>query len=734
MSVTRETAHARWHSRTGFIATTLFLLTAIGAPFMVTRGLLEHGALFLPVLLVLLLVLGGPLTRLALATGRLDQRFPGREAIHSVQLLVRLTIAFVLLVIGQRAAAWIVAEVRGEVPDGALEFRERELTGAATAWHTAATPSFWIGAVIVALLVIVFWGFARRRRLAGLSWIGSWLLPVVGGLLALGMLAGYSLSGAGALAALAAPLTWSALVDFSMWGDAVAIALIGAGAQAGIVSSAGRGLPTRARVGRESRIVVAGVSIMLVLGGLVGLLLLCALCARQGIVPTTEHAAPGVLVLELVPALGQTLFPGWPPEYTPTQRQITLGWSFLVLVCCALGATGMMASRRWLPRRPGSASALFGYAAAVAALAGIAAAYVLGVSDPWLPVLTVLPALLALMHVTLARRAGAGMRVVSAAVEGESPRYERFLLVLTFQGVRPILLFAVLAVAVSNPDHGVVLGAFAVAFALMWVGSLRDGLRSRETGMLRAVAAGLVLLATCLPALAESEAMAAFRGLSGVENVQTRQKLVKQFEAEVMRADDWTEVADLAEITEWTRKLLEVAADTERPEHDRARALAEARAAIACRMLLVPGDNDAAQFERAVLLLDGLAPFSRLDEAISAHAGGNPQPLLNLLTDVQARIGGERLKDALESDSELPELLVALLIDMRTAYGAGGPSARELRRYLLQRATQGRTLLKPDIRPGLAYLISVLLAGALLATALLFGAAPPEPAENGRAV
>jgi hypothetical protein len=78
MSPTREYSHARWHSRGGFLLTTLLVLTVMGAPFLATRGLLNHGALFLPAAAMLVLLLGGPLARLALAVGRLDHRATGR--------------------------------------------------------------------------------------------------------------------------------------------------------------------------------------------------------------------------------------------------------------------------------------------------------------------------------------------------------------------------------------------------------------------------------------------------------------------------------------------------------------------------------------------------------------------------------------------------------------------------------------------------------------------------------
>ncbi|MCB1743385.1 MAG: MMPL family transporter, partial [Gammaproteobacteria bacterium] len=56
------------------------------------------------------------------------------------------------------------------------------------------------------------------------------------------------------------------------------------------------------------------------------------------------------------------------------------------------------------------------------------------------------------------------------------------------------LLLAVLAVALSRREYNIMLASFAVAFAMIWLGSLRRRMRSRETGMLRAVAAAAMLV------------------------------------------------------------------------------------------------------------------------------------------------------------------------------------------------------------------------------------------------
>jgi hypothetical protein len=713
----RAWKHVRWHSRGGFLTTTMLLLAVLGGPFLVTRGLLEHGALFLPASLLWLLLLGGPLLRLALATGQIEERLPGRESAHMLQLIVRLAFAGMLLLLAHRALGWMLSELWFGVPEGVLDFRDRELTRASTAWHGTLGPAFWVGIPTVGLLVVALRGMAHRRRLAGLSWISSWLLLLLGGLLALGVVVGYSLSGAGALAALAAPVRTGALLNPVFWGESAAIALIALGAQAGLVSSAGRGLPRRASIGRDSRILVAGMSILLVLGGLAGLLLLCALCVGQGIVPGPEHAAPEVLVLELVPALGQSLFPGWRPEFMPSDRQLTLAWLFLVAIGSCLGAVALLGSHRWVPLRWGSTAARFGYLAGVVALAGIVVSAVSGVESPLQPALLVLPALLAVMHITLARRAGSGMRLVSVAFASRRPGYERFLVFVAFLVARPLLLLAVLGLAVGLPEHGVVLGAFALAFALMWFGSLRTFERSERTGMLRPVAAAALLLTLSLPVAAETRAMALARHLN-VDGDPA--EVLRAFEAEIMRQAS----ADLEQVTDWHRLLVEAMQDEDRPAQERSRAAAKARALLACRMLLEDADEYAIQAERVQLQADGLVPFSRLDEAITAYAAGSPAQLLRALELIQANLDGAELEAALATDTELSLLLKALIMDLRDAYGAAGPSSRELRRYLLQRATQGRTLLKPDPGPGVAYLLSVLLAAGLLSSSLLLGLAP----------
>jgi hypothetical protein len=65
--------------------------------------------------------------------------------------------------------------------------------------------------------------------------------------------------------------------------------------------------------------------------------------------------------------------------------------------------------------------------------------------------------------------------------------------------------------------------------------------------------------------------------------------------------------------------------------------------------------------------------------------------------------------------------MVALAADLRHAYGAGGPRTRDLRRYLLQRATSQRSLLRPDPAPGIVYLVCFLLSAGMLSLSLMLG-------------
>ncbi|MCA8913855.1 MAG: hypothetical protein KDB90_00485 [Planctomycetes bacterium] len=722
MSITREYSHARWHSRAGFLLTTMLVLLAMGGPFIATRGILTHGALFLPAAAGLVFLFGGPLVRLALASGRLDHRFSGRESLQSVQTLIRLVFACVLLVLGARACSWLFSESLFPLPQGALDYQTRELTTASTAWHTATTNAAWWGMGTAAFITLVLLLFARRKRLAGLSWIAGWLLAVVISLMLLGLLVGYSMQGTGALAALAAPVRLDALLSLRFWGDAAAVAMLTLGAQTGMLVAAGRGLPKRAAVGREARILVAGVTFLLVLSALAGLLLLSAVCYRQGIVPEPAHAAPGVLILDVIPTLGVDLFQGWPLELRPSARQVTLAWCFIVTLACSLAAASMLGASRLLPRDWRSRSARFGYAAALACFATLVVSLALGTSDAYLPLLTVMPALLAVIRVTMARRAGAGMRVVSVAFHSSRPWLERLYLTMAFRVARPMLLLAVLAVALSRREYSLMLAGFAVAFALIWFGSLRQRSRSHETGMLRAVAVGLLVLAPAMLA-ADSQAVspleAAFNQVLDARDATARRQARIDFENLASRLSlENTEDAAVF-VPAMRRKafaLIEPYAGQPSPD--------VARDACACVFLLDPTHEDSLRLERLLLEHDGVSPFPRLDEAFSDYAAGEPAPLLNQLNVIHLHIGGERLTPLLADPDGRPgaQFMVALAADLREAYGASGPRLRDLRRYLLQRATSERSLLRPDPAPGIVYLVCFLLSAGMLAVSLMLGA------------
>jgi hypothetical protein len=665
-----------------------------------------------------MLLFGGPLVRIALATGRLSHRLQGRQAVQPVQMLVRLTLALVLIMLAARAAGWIFAETFFGIPEHALDFRTRELTTASTAWHTTWSPPFWIGIGVVAVLTGMLFALCRRRRLAGLSWIAGWVLGAAVVLMLLGLVVGYSLPGAGALAAMVAPVDWHAALRFAFWGDAAAITMLGLGAQTAVLTAAGRGLPQRAAIGREARILVAGITFLTVLGGLVGLLLLCALCVRQGIVPGVEHAAPGVLLLELVPALGKHLFPNWPEHLQPSERQITLAWCFLVALACSLGAAALLASRRFAPSQIRTRSAIFGFAAALVAALAVGAGWMTGTNDAWLPLATLMPALLAVMHLTLTRRAGTDLRVVANAFTSSRAWLESAQITFTFRFLRPVLLLLVLAVALSRREYGLVLGGFALSFALMWIGSLRGRPRSRETGMLRAVAAGMVLVSVAGVSVAQaSPADAAYAEVAAAREEAARQRWVARFETLWARGNP----VDLDKIRQEADALLAIADAKDSTEQERRDVIERARAVVACLLVADPTSDESLRVERALLNNDGLIPYARVEEAVSDHLGGRPESLVAMLSQVNTRLGGDALPNALENPDDLPRLLLALVSDMRDAYGAGGREAQRLRAHLLQRATPGRTLLTPNAGPGVVYIATVLAAAFALALALTLG-------------
>src|SRR5690606_10672779 len=106
----------------------------------------------------------------------------------------------------------------------------------------------------------------------------------------------------------------------------------------------------------------------------------------------------------------------------------------------------------------------------------------------------------------------------------------------------------------------------------------------------------------------------------------------------------------------------------------------------------------------------------------SDYQAGQTAPLVERLGEINARIHGARTAALLESDNPpVQQLMLALAADLRQAYGSAAPRTRELRRYLVQRATGGRSLLRPDAAPGVTYLVCFLASAGIFALALMFG-------------
>lgn len=711
----------RWQSRGAFLATTLLAVGALGGPFLVTRGLVAHGALFLPVLLALLLLFGAPIVRLALAGGQMDHRLAGREAMQPLAVLIRFALAVVLFTVGARACAWIADMLWMENPN-VIAYQSRELSLAASDWTLRGTRFAW-GAAIMAAAALALWVTALRRRLAGLGWIGGWLLWLIVGLFVLGLLAGYAQPGAGGLAALVAKPRLDSLARAEFWSDAIACALLAIGAQAGLVTAAGAGLPQRAQVGREARILTASLGVVLVTAGLTGLVLLCALCARQGIVPTPEHAAAELLLLELVPALGRDLFPGWPPEYTPTTRQITLGWQFIVALGAAFGVAALVGSRRWLPQDWKSPAAKAGYLAAAVVLAGVVADWLRAVPDAAEPLTKVLPALLALLHLTLARRAGPGMRLVSAAFGSGRPWVERLNITLALQVARPLLVVAVPVLAVAHRPHSLALAGMAIAFAVVWIGSLHTTprARTRGTGVVRV--AGVLLILLLAPALHALARHVAVLQITDERDPARRMELRAEAEHWVGRIKPEPNDPLQQELRAALTARLEPAPTAQLAERDLA--LDQSRDGLAVALLLFPDDPEFQRLERAQLAADGLRPV-RLDEALSEHAAGRPTALRDQLAELSRNIPAPRLRALLDASADAPtvEWHIALIADLQAAYGSAPPLVRDFRQHEMRRALAGRSLLRPDPLSATVLLASLGVAALALALALALGLAP----------
>ena len=683
-----------------------------------TRGLVEHGALFLPALLLLLALVGAPLVRLALATGQLDHRLAGREAVQPLTVLVRLGLAAAVLWVGARAVGWILTHSFFDAPN--LEYQSRELTAASSSWN-AGGVAFWLGGLVLAGFAALLVWSARRRRLAGLGWIGAWLLWLVAALFVLGLLAGFALPGAGALVALVAWPRIEPLSTPAFWADAATCALLASGAQAGLLASAGEGLPARAFIARESRILVTSMALVLVLAGLAGLVLLCALCASQGIVPQAHHATPQILLLELVPSLGRGLFPGWPEELKPTSRQVALTWQYVVALCCAFGLAALLSARRWLPHHWRSPFAVAGYAAAAVLLFCAAMDRRLGHEGDYLRVLVLLVALLALLGLTFARRAGPGMRLVSAAFGSARPWLERLNVLVAFRVARPVLVGIVVAVAATMREYSVTLIGAAVAFALVWIASPPPYRRPRVSRA-GALAVAAILAAPLYAGTFADRDLAA--GLLETPSAADRQQTLQDIEAAVARGK-LPQPESLEEFRERLARRIEAPPEAELKLEAAEQRRAQARDALNAALMLAPDDAVFLRLERMLHHLDGIQRV-RIDEAISEHAAGRPAQLREQCTEIAGQLRAPRLRALLQAASEpaTHEWTLALAADLREAYGTAPPRTRELRQYLLARALAGRTLLRPGPATGGLILACLGLAAAALAVALALGLAP----------
>jgi len=714
------TGHNRWHSRAAFLTTTLMVLVTIGGPFQVTAGLLAHGALFLPATLLLLYVLGTPLTRVALAIGQMHTPLSGRDAMVTVQWLLRAVLAGTLLLVSARAAGWIFAGSAFELAPDALAYQARELTSASTQWHGAPTNAFIAGAGCVVGFSVLLGLIARRARLTALAWLGGPLLGAFVGLMLLGVFVAYSMPGAGALAAVSAPLRLEALILPAFWVDAGRIALLATGAQAGVVVAAGGGLPGKAEIGREARVLVCGIGFVLVITGLAGLLLLCGLCVDLGLVPQPEHARPTILLVDLVPALGERLFVSWPAEWRPSARRVTVTWCFMIALAGSFGAAALMVSRSPLPDDWRSRASRLGFAAAVVVAMALGFSWYQGGADPLVPLLASLPALLAWMRLTLARRAGAGLRVAKAAFEARTPWLEQMHFTLAFRVARPLLLGLVVLAAVSQRVGGLVLAAVAISFALMWLGSLQaEPLRKTTMRLPRVATLAFMLAASSLHAQQAAPRFdfdGAHAALVAERDVSRRRQLRVRFEEEVF-----------SNLARMPRSQIAfdsaVARDAVRQRY---LALIKPQAADAdvltgqvqdamATLLLIDESMDAQLLEHQVLS-PGTQDAQQLLGLIDGSSIRDPKLMLELMDALHRRLGNQPEPSA---GIDTAAWLVPLVTEMRQAWGTAGPEARIIRRELVASIVRDRSLLLPQAGAGTTYLLCFAVTSVMLALALL---------------
>lgn len=720
------TGHSRWRSRAAFLSTSLMVLITVGGPFYMTQGLLTHGALFLPVTLFLLYVLGTPLTRVALAAGQLDLPLASRDAVTTVQYLLRLILAGVMFFTASRAAGWIFSIRILERAPNSLDYQSIELTSAAAQWHGALTNAFFAGAVCVLGFAVVLALTARKARLTGLAWLSGPLLGVFVGLFLLGVFVAYSLPGAGALAAVSAPFRLDAAFGTEFWVDAGRVALLSLGAQSGVLVAAGGGLPARAEVGREARVLVCGLGLVLVIAALAGLLLLCGLCVEQGLVPQALHAQPDLLVLDLVPALGERLFVSWPQEWRPSPQRITAAWCFFVALCGSFGATGLLICKSPLPEDWRSSTARLGVLAALCVAGAVGLTAWQG-GDPMPALLASLPALLGWMRLTLARRAGVGLRVAKAAFEARSPWLERMHFRLAFLVARPLLLLLVVATALTQRESGFVLAGVALCFGLMWLGSLRAEPIRKTTMRLPKVAALCIALSGALlaAAVARDDLTARHSALLSEENAVARARIRQSFEreyfTEIARGPRAAIAFDAARQRDQLRRLHEQIAA--RPSGTPVGQLQDGLATL----LLVDDSMEAQQLEHSLLV-----PSTRdAQQLLGLTEGSNVRDLRRmreLMGSISQRLQRPRVRAALEGNSsDSAHWLAPLAADMRDSWGTAGPEARIIRRELVGAITRERSLLFPEAGAGATYLACFAASAAMLALSLLLARGTARP-------
>lgn len=713
------TGHSRWHSRAAFLCTTLMVLITVGGPFHVTQGLLTHGALFLPVTLLLLYVLGTPLTRVALAAGQLDLPLAARDAVTTVQYLLRLILAGAVLYTSIRAASWIFSLRMIEHAPNALDYQSFELTSAAAQWHGLFTNAFFAGAACVAGFSLVLALAARKARLTGMAWLAGPLLGLFLSLFLLGVFVAYSMPGAGALAAVSAPLKLSALLAPEFWVDAGRIALLLLGAQSGVLVAAGGGLPARAEVGREARVLVCGLGLVLVISALAGMLLLCGLCVEQGLVPQALHAKPDLLLIDLVPALGERLFVSWPPEWRPSAQRATAAWCFVVALCGSFGATSLLICKSPLPEDWRSRTAQLGVLAALCVACAVGLTWWQGVNP--LPALLVsLPALLGWMRLTLARRAGTGLRVAKAAFEARTPMLEKLHFALAFMVARPLLLLLVVLAAYTQREGGLVLAGVALGFGLMWLGSLSAEPVRKTTMRLPKVALLALAFGSALWAAAQPDSLDARHAAIMAEPVpETRTMLRERFERDVQqelsRQARAHVVFDAAAAREEIRRRH--AQWISKPSDETAGQVQDGMATL---LLLSEGEAlESQQLEHAVL-----APSTRDAQQLLGLCEGsrvrNVAEMRKLMAAIHEKLRRQRTRNALETaGDDSSDWLAPLAADMRDAWGAYGPEARIIRRELVLALTQERSLLFPRAGAGVTYLLCFAVSALMLALSLL---------------